>query len=363
MLQRLQAYVISALTRRHFDDISELHPFVISHMLVVFCLVVHVYLCIVFASFASTVFAWINVGSILVYLSLFYQIRRRRYTLIWLVVSGEIVLYVTLHAYLAGLSTYVGGYYLMLVLILSFDNNKNRLYRGIIVVIVVFTGVALALDVRAPSSPFSVVFPDNLEHLLRASNLYMIVVGAFLEVYSVNFVREMIETYREAHLADLSTQAHKDALTGLYNRRYAELYFAKASADCVVGQHSIAMIDIDDFKRINDTNGHAVGDEVLRFLADFLRSNMRKRDILFRWGGEEFLIVLEDTGLDTAYLVLDKLRERLCLSEIPTERGTLTMTVTVGLAPFDPHNPAKSIEYSDANLYLGKRGTKNTVVK
>jgi diguanylate cyclase (GGDEF)-like protein len=163
-------------------------------------------------------------------------------------------------------------------------------------------------------------------------------------------------------IRDLSDQAHTDSLTRLYNRRYADLYFARLNKEISDKIYCVAMMDIDNVKAVNDTYGHAVGDEVLCFLAEFLRNDLRKSDLIFRWGGEEFLIMLQGVDLPTAGRILDKLREKLSDTDIPTTKGNLRITVTIGVAVMDSYDPEACIEASDQGLYRGKRGGKNIVI-
>ncbi|MDR3052504.1 MAG: GGDEF domain-containing protein, partial [Coriobacteriales bacterium] len=154
-----------------------------------------------------------------------------------------------------------------------------------------------------------------------------------------------------------------DALTQLYNRRYAHQYFEKIRADVPRLDWCIAMLDIDNFKTINDTYGHAVGDAVLTELAVQLTSMLRQTDLVFRWGGEEFLILLLARNVDIAYNVLDKVRRRLATSQEIEEHVGLRFTVTLGVSKLDLDAIEQSIESCDQKLYLGKNSGKNKAVR
>jgi diguanylate cyclase (GGDEF)-like protein len=154
--------------------------------------------------------------------------------------------------------------------------------------------------------------------------------------------------------------ANTDALTGLFNRRYADLFFSSVLDRDM--RYCVALLDIDDFKKINDTYGHPCGDQVLVYLADFLRRNLRKSDYVFRWGGEEFLIVLSRVESHVARGVLEKLRLGLAQSPVETKEAALRVTVTIGVASLDADDIAASIKACDDRLYYGKRNGKNRVV-
>jgi diguanylate cyclase (GGDEF)-like protein len=160
----------------------------------------------------------------------------------------------------------------------------------------------------------------------------------------------------------LSAMANTDPLTGLFNRRYAETYFTDILNTREGVPYCVAMLDIDDFKRVNDTWGHACGDEVLVFLAGFLTASLRRSDLIFRWGGEEFLMILENVELPTAYAILDQLRQGLADTVIKTRERDLRITVTIGAAALDSAAVDDCIKKSDGNLYIGKRKSKNVVV-
>ncbi len=131
----------------------------------------------------------------------------------------------------------------------------------------------------------------------------------------------------------LRTLADTDALTGLANRRVFAARFAADSARCAAEQRpvSVVMLDIDHFKSINDRWGHASGDVVLRAVADALRGGVRKDDLPARLGGEEFAVLLPDTGIDDAASVAEHLRQQL--------EGGAIMGLSLALAPISPAPP------------------------
>ncbi|MEA1956297.1 MAG: diguanylate cyclase [Campylobacterota bacterium] len=135
--------------------------------------------------------------------------------------------------------------------------------------------------------------------------------------------------------AELEKLASTDHLTKLYNRRYfldvAEHTLDLASRD--LKKLSIAMLDIDKFKLVNDNYGHQVGDDVLVMVSNVLRNNMRKSDLLCRFGGEEFIILLPETCCDDSKIVADKLREKIESEVIELEDGrTLQVTGSFGIS-------------------------------
>lgn len=160
--------------------------------------------------------------------------------------------------------------------------------------------------------------------------------------------------------------SHHDKLTGLKNRmgfyydfnnRYKD-YMIPASGKTL----SLFICDIDKFKNVNDTYGHNAGDDVLKFTAGLLESFCDEKDGVYRWGGEEFVMVMRDTDLDGAVKKAEEIRLKLMDSDIEADGNTIRCTMSFGCALFDP---AKAIEenvsVADARLYTAKETGRNKV--
>jgi diguanylate cyclase (GGDEF)-like protein len=157
--------------------------------------------------------------------------------------------------------------------------------------------------------------------------------------------------------------ANTDPLTGLFNRRYADVFFNAILAEKEENaRYCVALMDVDDFKKVNDVYGHSCGDQLLIFLADYVRGCLRKSDYVFRWGGEEFLIILKGVDLSDACSILEKLCMGLYETPVETEEAVLSVSVTIGAATLDPANIAACVKACDDRLYYGKRNGKNRVI-
>lgn len=161
---------------------------------------------------------------------------------------------------------------------------------------------------------------------------------------------------------EITAMSVTDPLTGLLNRRG---FFQKANQSwkqaCRYNREmSIIMFDIDYFKRINDAHGHDVGDEVLVGIAERCQDNIRLADILCRYGGEEFCLLLPETNLDDAYKVAEKLRNRTAVS-FDTLAGDLSLTISLGVATrkASMQNIEELITKADQALYQAKDGGRN----
>jgi diguanylate cyclase (GGDEF)-like protein len=164
----------------------------------------------------------------------------------------------------------------------------------------------------------------------------------------------------------METMATTDGLTGLTNHRTFQDRFRDLLERAARHGHKAAVMlcDVDHFKKVNDTYGHPVGDEVLRRVARVLMEVARKIDITARYGGEEFAVVLENLGIDQARQVGERMRQEVGKLAIETEKGSLSVTMSVGVAAFpeDAPDPAALIERADHALYHAKHSGRNRVV-
>jgi two-component system cell cycle response regulator len=171
--------------------------------------------------------------------------------------------------------------------------------------------------------------------------------------------------YDKLRTAELSA-AH-DGLTGLANRRAFDQRLAEISANAVRHSEplSLLMLDIDKFKSINDSLGHLAGDAALKHLADKLRGVVRAGDQAFRYGGEEFVLLLQKCDRVGAVLVYDRLSSALRTSSLEHQGEAITFTVSGGIASLEPGNGfllPNLVGRADEALYAAKRGGRDKVV-
>lgn len=175
-----------------------------------------------------------------------------------------------------------------------------------------------------------------------------------------NLVRGNNELKRnEARIRELMLT---DPLTGLANRR--RLYESMEQGIGRSHRHgrplSVMMADIDHFKRVNDTYGHDVGDEVIRMMANCLREGIRTNDLAARFGGEEFIVLLEECSLDDAFQLADRIRKGLSEHVLPSMQQSIT--ASFGVAELGPEETAASLlKRVDQALYLSKAHGRNCV--
>lgn len=159
--------------------------------------------------------------------------------------------------------------------------------------------------------------------------------------------------------------AIKDPLTKLYNRRMMITKFEEEMSRCKRNQNpfSVILLDIDNFKRVNDKFGHNFGDEVLMIFSDILVTSKRLEDYVARWGGEEFLLILPSTDNNGAAIVAERVKEKIQEYEFKNGREIIHITATFGLAEYNYNDTVESIiKKADEALYYGKNNGRNQIV-
>ena len=172
-----------------------------------------------------------------------------------------------------------------------------------------------------------------------------------------------VTAQRQAH-EDLREQATHDPLTGVFNRRHVEDVLRQELDRAQRHQRplSVAMVDADHFKAINDTHGHQTGDEVLRAISDRCQKTLRSHDVFGRYGGEEFVVVFPETDLEEAGAVAERLRAAVADRPIQVGDHALGVTVSIGVAAFAPgHDLEKLFQRADSALYAAKQAGRNVV--
>lgn len=358
MLKKLQSSIVSNLMQRNFKNDDELYLYLMSIAANVFAIVAHIYLLILFITFKEPLFTGVSLFSAIYYSFMFIFLYKRKYVTIGLMLSIEVTLYATFFGMMLGMESHVIAYFMLVIVMQVMVPYGTVRMRAWVIVFSIFCATACVVFQIISDPPFTLSHSHN--NIFLFSNIYIMIFGVILELYVGNLAKIIIKSINDRKLEELSSQAYTDPLTGLYNRWYASKYFQsdllKAETAC------IAMLDIDDFKNVNDTYGHPFGDEILKGLSNFLNQNLRKTDVVFRWGGEEFLIILTNVDRDAAYEVLDKLREKLSKTCLSHQQKDLYITITIGLCTIDFDNINESIEICDKNLYQGKNKGKNVVV-
>jgi diguanylate cyclase (GGDEF)-like protein len=206
---------------------------------------------------------------------------------------------------------------------------------------------------------------DTLRVLSISLALFLLLVSYVILKYSYRRFTRKIDLFQQRLLQKnktLTKLSSVDHLTKASNRRKIEdILYSEYKILKRYGRNlSLILLDVDDFKHINDTYGHNIGDKVLRMLSKLIASSIRESDFFGRWGGEEFLIVVPNTGADNATLLADKLRRVIANHPFDALDG---VTCSFGVAECGAEIPVKtSIKHADDALYQAKAEGKNRVV-
>lgn len=214
---------------------------------------------------------------------------------------------------------------------------------------------------------------DPVHYPVKIEWMYFVFVATVMPMISqlaaqLNRMRERLKEQKgelEKALERIQEMAIRDELTGLVNRRYITQVLAEHAARSKRGvvKFWVALIDLDHFKRVNDTFGHPVGDEVLRGFAGMARGVLRETDVIGRWGGEEFLVVMLVVPPNDPVAGLNRLRAQLESAQISQTVPDLRISFSAGLAAFGPSDSIEqAVERADKALYQAKASGRNRTV-
>lgn len=185
-------------------------------------------------------------------------------------------------------------------------------------------------------------------------------VGGAVEIFTDNTQKETLHR----RIGELKKMALADPLTSLANRRYVETilesrYIQRRGVHGIVG---LLFMDVDDFKRVNDTHGHGTGDRVLKMVASTMSANIRPFDVAGRWGGEEFVVLLKDIVIGEIRVVAERLRVLIAHSSLESGGAAIRVTVSVGATFVKPGDDLEGlVNRADELTYQSKRAGKNRV--
>ena len=306
------------------------------------------------------------------------------------ILVGPILFYIAICRF-TGQNQYLG--FILVVLIFAIASllffryvNDNLAYRIVVVSVSgsISTGAVVAALLRAKSSsyrlgliltliPFAIyglfLFASGLSTLLSPPTALFarspIESSSYLLLFFISFLWSIgfILMVSQRLQADLARMATIDFLTRIPNRRATQDFLEKVYAriDRIGGIFSIILIDIDNFKEINDRLGHAAGDLALVRAASFLQTNIRKPDLVGRWGGEEFLIVLSDTSAQDAVHLADRIRRKFSDTRIVINDQSVATTISLGISSSEESKTLDGIlKSADDALYKAK-SQKNSV--
>lgn len=343
------------------------------------CAFIHTVFFLVFSFFKIYLLMTFNIFSITLYIIGAYACGTDNFeknALKWIIlIYAEITLHAIVCTVHLGYETYFFLYAMVELSIsaymLFFACDKKIFVRMIIIFVCVslsaLAGCQIYLSIKPPffSWFFGRQLTNQMENIMRLMNISFCTVIIF--VFSVLFVIEINLLIRKLNAAydKLSYTAMHDSLTGLYNRHSLRDFFD--SLDESGNEYCVALGDIDNFKKVNDTYGHDCGDEVLVTVSDIIKDGIEEQDLACRWGGEEILIIMRGTRSDC----LDRMkgiRSRINASVVESGKTSIKVTMTFGFADcHEVENSEKNhmdsiVILVDGRLYVGKKSGKNVIV-
>ena len=196
-------------------------------------------------------------------------------------------------------------------------------------------------------------------HMLISSGWWLMMLAASI-LSSLWFAIVLLGTLVRDTVSKLNDERSKDPLTLLLNRRGFYDAVKLNTAQFPQKKYFLVMCDVDHFKKINDTHGHLVGDQVLQQMGQTISKNVRGNDLVGRFGGEEFIILLQTEQIDSAYHVVERIRIAIERDQFSSQK--ISLTASFGLTALQQRNLSQSIDVADKLLYDAKRAGRNCIV-
>ncbi|RDU24565.1 GGDEF domain-containing protein [Anaerosacchariphilus polymeriproducens] len=326
-------------------------------------LIIHILLFLLFMYLKASIMAYVNIVSITIYTIAFYVIRKKWYIIFLRMVYIEILIHMLLASIIMGWGYGFQLYSFFIIPNIYYSNyllrqqSKPKIYPLLpsILTIIAF------LIIRFYSFYYFPIYNTQESTKLVIYIINSIIVFVFFILYLINFNNVVSKSENL-----LQKIASYDELTQIYNRHKIKnlLNTAYLNAQKSSKKFCITILDIDNFKLINDTYGHNGGDFVLKKVASILKEMSSEELIVSRWGGEEFLILQTYTNMEKSCIeMIRKLREKINATTFFYEKKSFHITVTCGLATYSPYLSIDSlIKKADDCLYIGKYSGKNQVV-
>lgn len=299
----------------------------------------------------------VNIFSVVLYLSVFLMTLQRRFIVVgWLLVVFEIVGHAALVVYLLGWDSGFHFYAMMIPPVMMVSPLKESIAKMPMVMGMMMLYVLMDYGLRGAQPVY--LLKESLLNSLYYFNLVVVLV-------SMVFLSGLYYRLVVRNAAQLQQLATTDSLTGLHNRRCAQ-----ELAEREIKNHlrnglplSVLLCDLDHFKRVNDLFGHQTGDRVLRNFSRVLSQQVRSGDLIARWGGEEFLVLLPSTPAAEAQLVAERIRKQLEQDSVTMGGNEVYTTTTIGVAELVVDDTFEQlVARADKGLYQGKETGRNCIV-
>ena len=309
---------------------------------------------VVFLGLGMPGMAWPNLLSLSMYVAAYWLLGRRRNVPAVLLMWTEVLVHSSVSTILLGWAS--GTHYFLLVFLPAVALSRSPKQASMALTFLLF--VYLGLDALSQViSPVYALDPWVATALRWLSISVVFVMFGYTGRYYVEHVLLAERRLRQA--------ATTDHLSGLSNRRhFLQLATTEMERSARYGEVlTLILADIDHFKQVNDLHGHPAGDSVIRHISSLLMAHLRSMDLVGRWGGEEFIILLPSTGLQGAAQLCERIRERVENTPCEVADGVaLTVTLSFGVHQLNlAGGLEQAIQRADAALYEAKRGGRNRV--
>lgn len=329
----------------------------------------HAFYVFYFHAVGSFFMSFFNIFSVAFYIGLFFVFLNKKYLGVMIFLFTEVCVHAFFAAIAVGLSSGFDLFIICVVFSIFLVKGITQASRKVIYALYAFAFITLISMQIAPRlldlSMFRVYLTDAQTSFIFIFNAVLsFSMVLFLSIIFLDDVEQdkKILKRQNARLLEL---ARVDSLTGLLNRRamkqkLEDAFYAKSNygVDFVV-----AIMDIDNFKQINDQFGHSCGDQVIKKLASIVQRKVRETDYVCRWGGDEMLILLSNSTLDGAVSTMKRIYYQISNTKMKYEQYSLDISVTIGLCSSEGYYLLQDIIVeADRRLYSGKRNGKNRIV-
>ncbi len=327
----------------------------------------HIALLAFFVFYRIYPLAVVNVLSVLIYIFCYKQTRENKNLLgIFNIINIEVVVHSVIATIMLGNAS---GFTLYLIAMIplgfyaTYNFSSGKKYVNPMNYVILNSSVFVMVRIACNYiGPFYTYGNDMVDKVVYMINYFVIVVTIVFFFSTLLNQIKILDGLRKRQNENLEKLSKIDPLTGLTNRRSIEERHQQA--ELLKLDHAIILGDIDDFKKVNDTYGHDVGDEVLKAVAGIFKKFVSSEDVVCRWGGEEILIFLSGGNKVDATMFAEQILSEIRNLEIPVEgQSPIHITVTLGVAISSEGTEKKStIKLADERLYKGKQSGKNKAV-
>ena len=333
-----------------------------SQQIFIAALVLHVFFLILFSRLKIVELAYFNIFSIAVYLVIIFINRRGLHPFALYLAYLEVNMHALYAVFLLGWDTGFFYYILAIGPMLFFYSRTSVLWKLSLSLISVLLLVSLYIYTLGNQHVYT------LDSYISISMYVANLACTFLFLAYMSYYYAQAAGNSESRLRKMSSEyeklATRDSLTGLLNRRAMHDKLEKEVSMFNRSDRPFVLVvgDIDNFKSLNDKYGHLGGDEIIRSVSEILLQGIREYDIICRWGGEEFLLILHDCQIGVARTRIDNIRQKIETYPIAYHEEIITATMTFGLCEYkESVNINECIEIADKALYYGKQMGKNCI--